>query len=300
MLDCLNTDPILRPTFAAVLSRVRALALLCKSKTDEFALRQFSIQALADAVESQNQQHLVRELEGDGVLRGYGNEGCAPRLRLRALDLFLSAVAQHEDPNKLAAAQTEVVEVLQPLLDPRFVAQLCAPGLPWIALTVTCQSPLDADEDSEVVSPYATGLPASVPAPLRLLGGLAGSINRDVARWASEKLTSLPSEQIAQEEHVIRELRRILMRGEVDVEEVTGTQLMSLLAKQFPETLVRQCKAQCETEMVAVMGLLSYGPPSLILEQIGRRPAIYIGSGFNASDRRTLDELNIKVSDFIR
>merc|ERR550514_2188797 len=112
----------------------------------------------------------------------------------------------------------------------------------------------------------------------------------DVRRWTEELLGSLPAEQIATPEDVRKELRRALVSGEFDLDEVTGTDLIEMLALRFEEDLITECMQAklIEAEMINVMSLLISGPASQIIPG-----QIWLGGVFNATDRRQLAELGI-------
>ena len=313
MLDCLSVEPDDRPSFANVLNRIRELVPLCKASP--FALRQHSVESIGSYLSdrrhdtNQNKSSSAYQLliadGAESVIHGYGETGRGPpELRLLATDIFLAFVSSQDSGHKLTAAQEEVVERLETLLDRTFITKLCEPGFPWVPLglglvahqlrhapTILGGQPSGGRPDS----PKGSHLPVRVPRALLLLGTLISSANGDVSKWAMDKLMLLPEEVEANSEHVRRELRRLLMSSEVDLDEITGTQLRKMLANRFEDSRLKKCKAMCEAEMVAVMGLLSYGPPSLVLEQIGRRPPLYLGSGFNAADLKTLQECDISA-----
>eukprot|EP01043_Picozoa_sp_COSAG02_P042474 COSAG02_NODE_3615_length_6474_cov_4.439059_1_plen_2022_part_00 len=132
----------------------------------------------------------------------------------------------------------------------------------------------------------------TVVVPPRLLPvcGLLCSMDDDVRRWTEELLESLPAEQIATPEDVRKELRRALVSGEFDLDEVTGTDLLEMLALRFEEDLITECKQAklIDAEMINVMSLLISGPASQIIPG-----QIWLGGVFNATDRRQLTELGI-------
>ena len=129
-----------------------------------------------------------------------------------------------------------------------------------------------------------------VPPRLLPVCGLLCSMDDDVRRWVEELLASLPAEQIATPEDVRKELRRALVSGEFDLDEVTGTDLLEMLALRFEEDLISECKGAgfIEGEMINVMSLLVSGPASQIIPG-----QVWLGGVFNASDRRQLAELGI-------
>jgi hypothetical protein len=297
ILQCLANDPDRRPSFVAVLARVRALCLLCKA--DPLCFRRFAVEVLRQNGAAALETWIYGAPDSDAVpdvlnvLRGYIEHAGTKRLQLMAVEVYLTCAAQRPT-HEAGAMQTTAVELLEHFLDNDTVASMCKPGLPWVALpakdleaaflrSLRHRADRSANQPTPISPSTSTSkkplirtltgvpLPSRVPRELLFLGQLLRSTNLDVARWAEERLASLPAEPIACSEDVRRELRRLLMSREVDVDEITGKDVMRLLSRRFESTLLHECKAMCESEMVAVVGMLTFGPPSVSLALLWQR-----------------------------